>query len=107
MDNLEDFEPWRLRLREAFLSRDKLAITQFSIEIGKDKDYISRLINKPKAQPNPDLMIEICKKLGVDVGYILSGNENLNESKRRAIQRILEMDELEAERFKVVIDDEA
>lgn len=101
--DVDEFEPWRKRFAEAFDARPDIDITKFSLEIRKNKDYISRLIRRGTANPAPNLFIEICEKLGVSPGYIISG-ETATESREAIVRRILEASPNELQRITQLLD---
>lgn len=89
--DLDHFEPWRKRMALAFQQRPDIEITKFSEEIGKNRDYIRRLIKDGTANPSPTLFIEICDRLGISAAYVISGEQQSDERDRIA-RRILEAD---------------
>jgi transcriptional regulator with XRE-family HTH domain len=101
--DMSEFEPWRQRLAEAFASKQGVEITKFSLEIGKNRDYMRRLIKDGTANPTPSLLIEICEKLDVSAAYIISGNEP-SDAKDQIARRILEADSATLRRVSQVLD---
>lgn len=75
----------------AFQNRPDVEITKFSEEIGKNRDYIGRLIKLGTANPSPTLFTQICEKLGVSPAYIISG-EGSTEERDAVVKRILDAD---------------
>lgn len=87
----DDFEPWRVRMAKAFEDRPDIEITKMSLELGKSRDYMSRLIKLGTANPSPTLFVEICERLGVSPAYIISGNDTTQE-RDQVVRRILDAD---------------
>lgn len=89
--NPDEFEPWRKRMAKAFADKPNLEVTKFSKELGKNRDYVRRLIKDGTAHPSPTLFIEICDKLEVSPAYIISGDEP-SDMKDKVARRVLEAD---------------
>ena len=87
----DEFEPWRSRMAIAVADRPDIEVTKFSTELGKHRDYISRLIKDGTANPSPSLFKEICERLGVSPAYIMSG-EDASEERDRVVRRVLDAD---------------
>lgn len=91
--DFDDFEPWRKRMAEAFAARPDIEITKFSREVlGKNRDYVTRLITKGTANPSPSLLIDICEKIGASPAYIISG-EQASTIKDKVARRLMTADD--------------
>lgn len=99
----DEFEPWRKRLAKAFKDRPDIEITKFSVEVGKNRDYVSRLINAGTANPPPGLFAEICQRLGVSVAYIISGEDDSAE-RDRIVREVLDADPAKLRRIRRALD---
>lgn len=100
---LEEFEPWRRRLALAFDSRPDVEVTKFSLELGKSRDYITRLIRLGTANPSPTLFLEICDRLGVSAAQIISG-EDVSAERDRIVRRVLDADAATIRRISRTLD---
>lgn len=98
----DEFEPWRKRMAEAF-DRSGVEITKFSTEIGKNRDYVRRLIRDGTANPSPSLFIEICEKLGASPAYIISG-EDMSSERDKVARKVLGADAATLRRISRAID---
>lgn len=99
----DDFEDWRMRLKQAFEDRPDIEITKLSVELGKSRDYITRLIKIGTASPSPSLLIEICDRIGVSPAYIIAG-EDASSERDKIVRRILDADESTLRRVSRALD---
>lgn len=99
----DEFEPWRVRMAKAFEDRPDIEITKFSLELGKSRDYVGRLIKVGTANPSPSLFSEICERLGVSPAYIISG-EGPSDERDRIVRRILDADQATLRRISRALD---
>lgn len=96
------FEPWRSRLVQAIEARPDIEITKVSMKLGKNRDYLGRLI-KGVAQPDPSLLIKICEEYEVSPAYIISGESN-SDPKDQLARRVLQADKDTARRMMQMMD---
>jgi len=101
--DFDEFERWRQRMAKAFDERRDIEITKFSVELGKSRDYISRLIKLGTANPSPSLFVEICERLGVSPAYIISGEDETAE-RDLIVRRVLDADTATLRRVKRALD---
>ena len=99
----DEFEPWRVRMAKAFADRPDVEITKLSIDIGKNRDYIRRLIKDGTANPSPSLFLDICQRIGVSPAYIMSG-EDASEERDRVVRRVLDADAATIRRISRALD---
>ena len=99
----DDFEPWRERMAKAFADRPDIEITKFSMELGKHRDYVTRLIKDGTANPSPSLFKEICERLGVSPAFIMTG-EDADEERGRVVRRVLDADAATIRRISRALD---
>lgn len=99
---MEAFEPWRIRLAEAFYASG-LQKGPLSKQLGRDKDYIARLIDRGTANPTPNLFIEICEALEVSPAFVISG-ENAGPSREQVARKVLNADSETLRRIEQILD---
>lgn len=93
----DNIEPWRERLLEE-ITKTGVKITELSVSLGKDRDYISRVVHKGTGNPSPSLFLEICQLVGTSAGYILEGKK-LSDNVSATIDAVLSTDAVTAERL--------
>ena len=99
----EKFEPWRYRLSEIIESRSEIKITELSEKLGRNRDYLARLVKTGTAQPTVNQFLEICFELDVDPAAILTGSSAAS-AKIRVLRRILDCDESALKKIEGILD---
>lgn len=101
---LDEFEDWRLRLREAFAARPDIQLQAFSVDrLGKNRDYVNRLVNLGTANPSPSLLLKICAELDLSPGWVLDG-DNTSQERDEVVRRVLDADAATIRRIKRALD---
>jgi len=88
---------WRERLK-SIMRQKNIKVTKMSLALGFNRDYLSRITNNPKSNPEINKLESICEYLEITIAQLMSG-EDLYIKKERAGDRISKMGESDIARL--------
>lgn len=96
-DPAQNIVSWRGRLKSLLKARGE-KITAISLELGFNRDYISRITNNPNSNPSMNNLEIICAYLEISIAELMTGLK-LEAEKARTIETISKMGQKEMERL--------
>lgn len=88
---------WRERVK-SLIRQKNLKVTELSVALDFNRDYISRITNNPNSNPGTQNLEKIANALGVSMGHLMTG-EDVGEKREEAIARVSRMGVEELERL--------
>lgn len=81
---------WRHSLKVLIQSRPDIKVTTPSTSLGFSADYISRILNNPKSNPQMNNIQKICDALDVSFADVMAG-QALDVMRQEAIETVSAM----------------